>query len=136
MVHSFVISLIFLLRCARAAAVVCVCLRHGATNLLLAVVSSLVALFGFQLPIDSRPARKLLPRLPFLATMVCCLVHACLSSFIIYRRQVAVWVCAALFAFFLSLLLVLQLIISCCLRRSALLAALLVSGNIISPTRH
>jgi hypothetical protein len=114
----------------------CVCLRHAATNLLLAVVSSLVALFGFQLPIDSRPARKLLPRLPFLATMVCCLVHACLSSFIIYRRQVAVWVCAALFAFFLSLLLVLQLIISCCLRRSARLAALLVSGNIISPTRH
>jgi hypothetical protein len=55
MVHSFVISLIFLLRCACAAAVVCVCLRHGATNLLLAVVSSLVALFGFQLPIDSRP---------------------------------------------------------------------------------
>jgi len=91
----------------------------------------------FWLPAADRfPARKLLPRLPFLATMVCCLVHACLSSFIIYRRQVAVWVCAALFAFFLSLLLVLQLIISCCLRRSALLAALLVSGNIISPTRH
>jgi len=34
----------------------CVCLRHAAANLLLAVVSSLVALFGFQLPIPGPKA--------------------------------------------------------------------------------